>query len=196
MRRGPCTDVRVAVQGVGHVGGYLCDKLHAAGAKLTVTDVNQDTLNDVAGRTGADVVAPDAIYDVDAEVFAPCALGGAINAKTLPRLKATVIAGAANNQLATPQIGRELFEKGLVYAPDYVINGGGIINVAAEVRALEQGEAFDPGWVEGKLARLMETLDEVLQRSKDERRPTHEIADEIARARIDAAKAKRDVARD
>ena len=92
--------VTVAIQGVGHVGGYLCDKLHAAGAKLIVTDVNQDTLRDVAGRTGAEVVAPDAIFDADAEVFAPCALGGAINAETLPRLKAKVIAGAANNQLA------------------------------------------------------------------------------------------------
>ena len=188
------TGVRVAVQGVGHVGGYLCDKLHAAGARLTVTDVNQDTLNAVAGRTGAEVVAPDAIYDVDAQVFAPCALGGAINEKTLPRLKAKVIAGAANNQLASPAIGRELYAKGLLYAPDYVINGGGIINVAAEVRALEQGAAFDPQWVEGKLSRLMETLDEVLTRSKSENRPTHEVADEIALERINAAKAKRDAA--
>jgi leucine dehydrogenase len=189
------TGVAVAVQGVGHVGGYLCDKLHAAGAKLIVTDVNQDTLKAVAERTGAQVVAPDAIYDTEAQVFAPCALGGALNDKTLPRLKARVIAGAANNQLASPDIGRQLFGKGVVYAPDYVINGGGIINVAAEVRALERDESFDPSWVEGKLARLMETLDEVLQRSKADDRPTHEIADEIARARIDAAKAKREAAR-
>jgi leucine dehydrogenase len=189
------TGVAVAVQGVGHVGGHLCDKLHAAGARLTITDVNQDTLKAVAERTGAQVVAPDAIYDADCQVFAPCALGGAINARTLPRLKARVISGAANNQLASPEIGRELFDRGLVYAPDYVINGGGIINVAAEVRALEQGASFDRHWVEGKLARLMETLDEVLQRSRDDGRPTHEIADEIARARIDAAKAEREAAR-
>jgi leucine dehydrogenase len=187
--------VRVAVQGVGHVGGYLCDKLHAAGASLVVTDVNQETLKAVAERTGAEVVAPDAIYDSEAQVFAPCALGGALNDATLPRLKAKVIAGAANNQLASPEIGRRLFERGVLYAPDYVINGGGIINVAAEVRALERGEAFDPAWVETKLARLMETLDEVLSRSREENRPTHEIADEIARARIDEAKAKRDAER-
>ncbi|MGZ8370992.1 MAG: Glu/Leu/Phe/Val dehydrogenase dimerization domain-containing protein [Caulobacteraceae bacterium] len=176
--------VTVAVQGVGHVGGYLCDKLHAAGARLIVTDVNQDTLRAVAERTGAQVVSPEEIAGVDAQVFAPCALGSAINENTLPRLKGKVIAGAANNQLATPEIGRQVFERGMIYAPDYVINGGGIINVASEVRGLERGEAYDPAWVEGKLARLMETLDEVLTRSKADNRPTHEIADEIARARI------------
>lgn len=176
--------VRVAIQGVGHVGSYLADKLAAEGARLIVTDVDAPALRSVAERTGARVVAPDAIYDADADVFAPCALGGAINAQTLPRLKARVIAGAANNQLAAPEVGRMVFERGLTYAPDYVINGGGIINVASEIRGLQRGEAYDPAWVEAKLARLMETLDEVLTRSEAERRPTHEIADAIARARI------------
>jgi leucine dehydrogenase len=176
--------VTVAVQGVGHVGGYLCDKLHAAGARLIVTDVNEETLEAVAERTGARVVAPDAIYDADAQVFAPCALGSAINEQSLPRLKGKVIAGAANNQLASSEIGRRVFDMGLTYAPDYVINGGGIINVASEMRGLQTGEAYDPAWVEAKLARLMETLDEVLTRSRGDGLPTHEIADEIARARI------------
>jgi leucine dehydrogenase len=176
--------VTVAIQGVGHVGAYLADKLHAAGAKLVIADVNQHALEEVAARTGAEVVAPDAIFDADAEVFAPCALGGAINAETLPRLKGRVVAGGANNQLATPEIGRALFERGMLYAPDYVINGGGIINVAAEIRALEQDAAYDPAWVEMKLARLVETLGEVLDQSVAERRPTNEVADQIARARI------------
>lgn len=176
--------VTVAIQGVGHVGAYLADKLHAAGAKLVITDVNQHALDEVAARTGAQVVAPEAIFDADAEVFAPCALGGAVNAETLPRLKGRVVAGGANNQLATPEVGRALFERGMLYAPDYVINGGGIINVAAEIRALDQDAAYDPAWVEAKLSRLVETLGEVLDRSTDEKRPSNEVADEVAKSRI------------
>ena len=178
----------VALQGVGHVGAYLAEKLHRAGAKLVIADVNQQALQQVAAATGARIVEPDAIFDVDAQVFSPCALGGAINARTLPRLKAKVIAGGANNQLESPEIGEALFERGMIYAPDYVINGGGIINVASEVRGLQRDEAYDPQWVEQKLARLMETLDEVLTRSKDEGKPTHEIADAVAEARIRAAR--------
>ncbi len=183
--------VTVAVQGVGHVGAYLAEKLHAAGAKLILTDVNEQALAEVAARTDAKVVAPGAIFDAEADVFAPCALGGAINTSTLPRLKARIIAGGANNQLADPEIGRALFERGMLYAPDYVINGGGIINVAAEIRGLERGEAFDPAWVAAKLDRLMVTLEEVLDRALAEGRPTHEIANEMAKARIAQAAAER-----
>jgi leucine dehydrogenase len=181
---GDVDGVTVAIQGVGHVGAFLAEKLHAAGAKLIIADVNAPALEAVAAATGAKIVPPDAIFDTDADVFAPCALGGAITLETLKRLKARVVAGGANNQLATPEAGEALFAEGRLYAPDYVINGGGIINVAGEIRALEAGGAYDPEWVEGKLSRLMETLDEVFQRSADERRPTHEIAGEIARARI------------
>lgn len=180
--------VTVAIQGVGHVGALLADKLHAAGARLVITDVSTTALREVAARTKAEIVPPAAIFDADAQVFAPCALGGSISLETLARLKARVIAGGANNQLASADAGRALYEKGLIYAPDYVINGGGIINVAGEIRALDQGAAYDPVWVGTKLSRLMQTLEEVLQRSVDERRPTHEIAGEIARARIAAAK--------
>ena len=179
--------VTVAIQGVGHVGAYLAEKLHAAGAKLIITDTNAEALRAVAERTGAKVVSPADIFEAQADVFAPCALGGAINAETLPRLKARIIAGGANNQLATPEIGRALFERGMLYAPDYVINGGGIINVAAEIAALEAGTSFDAAWVATKLDRLTETLDEVLARSIAERRPTHEVANEMAKARIAAA---------
>ena len=178
----------VAIQGVGHVGAILADKLHAAGARLIVSDVDQEALQRIAGRTGARIVAPESIYDAEADVFAPCALGGTISVDSLARLKARVIAGGANNQLAAPEVGRLLFERGLTYAPDYVINGGGIINVASEVHGIQHGHAHNPDWVEGKLSRLMETLDEVLSRSKAEARPTHEIADEIAQARIKAAR--------
>ncbi len=174
----------VAIQGVGHVGGFLADRLKAAGARLVITDVNEPVLREVAARTGAAVVPPLAIFDAEAQVFAPCAMGGAVTLETLGRLKGRVIAGGANNPLASAEVGRALFEKGLTFAPDYVINGGGIINVAAEIRALDRNEAYDPAWVEAKLSRLMLTLDEIFQRSTDERRPTHEIAAGIARARI------------
>jgi leucine dehydrogenase len=179
--------VTVAIQGVGHVGAFLAEKLHAAGAKLVITDVNEEAVRHVAEKTGAKVVAPNLIFDADAEVFAPCALGGAVNADTLPRLKAKVIAGGANNQLADPETGRGVYDRGMLYLPDYVINGGGIINVAGEIRALDRGEAFDPAWVEAKLSRLMETLGEVLDRSKAEHRPTSDVANEIAKARISRA---------
>ena len=181
----------VAIQGVGHVGGLLADKLHAAGARLVVTDVNEAQARAVAQRTGAQMVRPETIFDAEAQVFAPCALGGAVSMETLPRLKARVVAGGANNQLASAEAGRALYEKGMIYVPDYVINGGGIINVAAEIRALDQGGDYDAAWVEAKLSRLMQTLDQVLQRSRDERRPTNEIAGEIARARIAEGRAAR-----
>jgi len=183
--------VTVALQGVGHVGAYLAEKLAAAGARLVITDVNEAALREVAARTGAAIVAPGAIFGVDADVFAPCALGGAINAETLPRLKAKVVAGGANNQLSDSEIGHALFQRGVLYAPDYVINGGGIINVAGEIRALDRGERFDPAWVEARLDRLMGTLEEVLDRSRVEHRPSHEVANEMARARIVGAREKR-----
>ena len=187
VRRGLGRDlkgVRVAIQGVGNVGGGLADRLAAAGARLTIADANAAQADAVARRTGAEVVAPGAIFDVEADVFAPCALGGAISVETLARIKARIIAGGANNQLASAEAGEALFEKGLLYAPDYVINGGGIINVAAEIRALDRGEAYDRAWVDAKLARLTQTLDEILQRSLDERRPTHVIAGQVAKARL------------
>jgi leucine dehydrogenase len=180
--------VTVAIQGLGHVGSTLAGKLAAAGAKLIVTDVNEALAERVAAQTGALTVAPGAIFDTDADVFAPCALGGVLTTETLARLRCRVIAGGANNQIGSLEAGRAIYEKGLIYAPDYVLNGGGIINVAGEIRALDQGRDFDPAWVETKLARLMITLEEVLQRSLDERRPTHEIANEVAKARIAAAR--------
>jgi len=133
------------------------------------------------------VVTPAEIFDAQADVFAPCAMGGAITRETVGRLKGKVVAGGANNQLGDPDAGRLLAERGVLYAPDFVINGGGIINVAAEIRGLQRGEAYDPAWVATKLDRLMETLEEVLDRAERERRTPHEVAVAIAEARIAAA---------
>ncbi len=180
--------VSIAIQGVGHVGAHLAEKLAAAGAKLYVTDLHEATARAVAAKVGAQVVPPHAIYDTEAQVFAPCALGGAVSRETLPRIRAKIIAGAANNQLADPEVGQALYDRGVVYAPDFVLNGGGIINIAAEIRALAAGGVYDPEWVETKLTRMTQTLGEVLERSTRERRPTDVIANEIARERISAAR--------
>jgi leucine dehydrogenase len=169
----------VAVQGVGHVGAYVCGHLAKAGARLTITDVNAEAPAQVAKDTGATVVAPGEIYDVAADIFSPNALGAIINPETLPRLKVKVIAGGANNQLSTPDMGEKVMERGILYAPDYVINGGGIINVAAEISG-----AYDPAWVDGKVQRLVGTLGEVLDQARSEGRATNRVADAIARQRI------------
>ncbi len=174
--------VRVAVQGVGHVGADVCRHLHAAGADLIVADVDGDALRAIAEETGARIVEPNSIYGVDAEIFSPNALGAVVNEATLARFTVKAIAGGANNQLAVPEMGELLRRAGILYAPDYVINGGGIINVASEISGHYSRE-----WVAGKLDRLVATLGDVLDRAADEGRPTNVVADEIARARIAAA---------
>ncbi len=174
----------VAVQGVGSVGGYTALHLAEAGANLVITDIDQEALSDIADRTGAKIVAPDEIYDVDADIFSPNALGAIINADTLKRLKVKVIAGGANNQLKTPAMGESVRQAGILYAPDYVINGGGIINVAAEISG-----SYSREWVDNKLDTLIETLGDVLDDALASGRPTNEVADDIARARLAAAQA-------
>lgn len=169
----------VAVQGVGHVGGYLCDHLAQAGARLIVSDIDHTTLADVAKRTGAEIVEPDAIYNTKADIFSPNALGAVVNEDTVERLSAKVIAGGANNQLVVPEMGELLRRKGVVYAPDYVINGGGIINVAAEI----SGE-YSREWVDSKLDALITSLGKVIDEALSSDRPTNKVADEIARQRI------------
>ena len=174
----------IAVQGVGSVGGYACGHLAEAGANLVITDIDQDALSEVAARTGAKIVAPDEIYDVEADVFSPNALGAIINEDTLKRLKVKVIAGGANNQLVVPEMGEFVRRAGILYAPDYVINGGGIINVAAEISG-----TYSRDWVDQKLDTLIDTLGTVLDDALAAGRPTNEVADEMARARIAAARA-------
>lgn len=169
----------VAVQGVGHVGGLVARKLAMAGANLYISDVNEDALRSIASTTGAKIVSPDEIYDVDADVFSPNALGATINPETLKRLRVKIVAGGANNQLATPEMGEKLRAAGILYAPDYVINGGGIINVASEI----SGE-FSRKWVDEKLDKLMMTLGTVLDEALSMDVPTSEVANQIARKRI------------
>jgi leucine dehydrogenase len=178
----------ISVQGVGHVGGYVCKHLAQAGAKLIICDIDAVSLAQIAEATGAKIVPPDAIYDADADIFSPNALGAILNENTLPRLKVKGIAGGANNQLATPDIGAKLLQRGVLYAPDYVINGGGIINVAAEIRAVSAGEGYDRTWVEAKLSALVHTLAQVLDTALSEGIAPHEVANHMAKTRIAEAR--------
>ena len=171
--------LRIAVQGLGHVGYGLCEHLHRAGAQLIVADINTAVLERAKTELGALIVEPDAIHAAAADIFAPCALGGAISEASLPDIRASIIAGAANNQLATPEMGEACRKRGILYAPDYVVNAGGIINVAAEVSG-----NYDPEWVQSKLDGLEVTLKDVFQRAAEQGIATNLVADEMARTRL------------
>ncbi|GGX79372.1 amino acid dehydrogenase [Litchfieldella qijiaojingensis] len=174
--------VRVAIQGVGHVGTHLARKLYAAGATLVVSDVNEAAAVQLANELGAEVVSPAEIFDVDVDVFAPCALGGVIDETVCERLKARVVAGAANNQLASPDAGRRLHERGILYTPDYAANAGGVIEVAWQLR--RQGYRREA--VMAHIERIEDTLDEIFQRARREHSPPEEIADRVAEERFKA----------
>jgi leucine dehydrogenase len=172
---------RVAVQGVGHVGEYLVKHLTQEGAKVIITDIFEETLKNVANTYGAEVVGPYDIYDVPMDIYAPCALGATINDDTLSRLTCSIIAGAANNQLADEnKHGLEVMQKGILYAPDYALNAGGVINCFSEVSGL----SLD--WAHKKAEEIYATIHTILQRSKDEQTPTFSIANRMAEERIEA----------
>lgn len=169
------------------MGYALAEMLHHAGARLTVTDVNEAMLRRAEQALGATVVGLDDIYAVDCDVFAPCALGATLNDHTIPQLRCAIIAGSANNQLATPAHGEMLRQRGIIYAPDYVINAGGVINVASEV-----GEGgYNEGIVRKRVDAIFETVLTVLQRADAEGIPTNRAADREAKQRIADAKTRR-----
>ncbi len=169
----------VAVQGVGHVGYYLCENLAAEGTKLIVTDIAEDKVARCVDDFGAEAVKPDAIYGVDAEIFAPCALGAIVNSETIPQLKCDIIAGAANNQLATEEDGKAVQERDILYAPDYVINAGGLINVYSELADWTTDRS------KRKAGEIYQTLLEVFELAREEKLTTGEAADRIAERRIE-----------
>ncbi len=180
--------LRVAVQGVGHVGYYLCRYLAEEGAKLIVADIAQDSLDRVVQDFGAEVVAPEAITAAEAEIFAPCALGAVINDETLPLLQAKIVAGSANNQLAEARHGEALRQRGILYAPDYVLNAGGIIIISHEGPGYDEAKAF------AHVAEIRDTLAEIFRRADAAGVATSEAADRLAeeRFRSPAAKASPD----
>ena len=181
---GPDTlkDVSVAVQGFGKVATSLVEHLLAEGARVTVTDVNPAALERARGLNCTVLQDPDAIYDVQADVFAPCALGGVLNCDTIRRLRCKVVAGAANNQLLTPENGRQLWNRGIVYVPDFIINAGGVINLAVEV------DGYDECVARERVRDIEETVTRVLHVSRKHGLPPHEAADRIAEERLERAR--------
>ncbi|TPH12911.1 Leu/Phe/Val dehydrogenase [Litorilituus lipolyticus] len=173
FNRDELTDLTVAVQGLGSVGFALCEHLHKAGAKLIVTDISKEALDKAATEFGASIVELDEIYHQDADIYAPCALGATINDNTIDQFKVKIIAGCANNQLAESKHDQALVERGILYAPDYVINAGGIINVS-----FENDYCADKSTK--KVEEIYQTLLEIFTKADHEKRPTGIIADEMA----------------
>jgi leucine dehydrogenase len=172
----------IAVQGCGHVGFYLSKELHAAGAKLLVTDIDPARMQRVVEATGATVVGLDDIYGVQADIFAPCALGGIINDSTIPQLKVEIVAGAANNQLLDDRHGDALEARGILYAPDYVANAGGVINVYSELTGWSRDRALR------KADEIYQTVLSVFRLAKETGIPTYMAADRVAEQRINAVR--------
>ena len=171
----------IAVQGVGHVGEYLVKHLAAEKANVVITDIHEETLKRVANEYGVKVVAPNEIYDVPMDIYAPCAMGATINDETLSRLKCSIISGAANNQLAIEQKhGLEVMNRGIIYAPDYTINAGGVINCFSEV------EGLSSEWAHTKAEEIYTTILNIVHRSKEANIPTYQIANKMAEERIAA----------
>ncbi|MDE3126677.1 MAG: Glu/Leu/Phe/Val dehydrogenase [Gemmatimonadota bacterium] len=169
----------VAVQGCGHVGYYLCKELHEAGAKLVVTDIDAERVKRVVADFGARGVDLDAIYAVEADIFAPCALGAVLNDQTIPQLKVEIVAGAANNQLLDEEKhGKALAKKGILYAPDYVANAGGVINVYSELAGWTSERAFR------KADEIYDTVLRVFAIAKQDKVGTYLAADRLAEMRI------------
>ncbi|WP_282937737.1 Glu/Leu/Phe/Val dehydrogenase dimerization domain-containing protein [Paenibacillus sp. RC67] len=171
-------NITVAVQGLGKVGSFLCRYLHGAGARLIVTDVDDQRVRNAVQQYGAAAVHPDHIYACACDIFAPCALGAILNDSTIPQLQCRIIAGAANNQLAEEKHGIMLNDAGILYAPDYVINAGGIIVTAAELNG------YDESIARRQVERISATLSTVYQASLSEGIATSAAADKLAEQRL------------
>jgi leucine dehydrogenase len=176
LKRKSFKGVKVAIQGVGHVGLFLGRRLREAGCELVVCDVDRARQDAAAKELGARVCDPEAVYYQDVDVYAPCALGATVNDKTLPQFRCKVIAGGANNVLKDPRHGRVLLERGIAYAPDYVINAGGVINVSFELLPGGYDEEASTRKVEG----IYGTLKEILAIARDKEITTAEAADHLA----------------
>lgn len=168
----------VAVQGVGNVSFTLCKYLHEEGARLIVTDINKEAVSRAVEAYGATAVDPGEIIQAECDIYAPCALGATINDESLPLLRAKVVAGAANNQLKEPRHGDALHEMGIVYAPDYVINAGGVINIADELNGYNKERAFK------QIAKIYDSITRVLEISQLSGIPAYAAADQLAEERI------------
>ena len=173
----------IAIQGAGNVGYHLAKELHRAGARLIVTDMDVERVKRVVSETGAHAVATDEIYGQQADIFAPCALGAVVNDRTIPQFRCEIVAGAANNQLLEDRHGELLEEKGILYAPDYVANAGGVINVYSELAGWSRERSLR------KADEIYHTVLNVFEIAKQDGLPTYKAADRLAERRIAAVRA-------
>src|SRR3954462_1551779 len=171
-----------SIQGCGSVGSYLAKELHEAGALLIVSDIDSAKAAKVSKATGAKIVQGDTIFSADADIFSPCALGGIINDTTIPKLKVRIVAGGANNQLLEERHGDELMRRGILYAPDYVANAGGVINVYGEVAGWDAQKALD------KADDIYDTVLKVFDIAEQMNVPKYEAADRLAERRLAEAR--------
>ena len=178
LKRNDLDGVHVAIQGAGHVGYYLAKELHERGARLTMCDINQMTLQRCVDEFAVNICSPTEIYDLDADVFAPCALGAILNLNTIKRLRVSIVAGSANNQLAHQHHGVLLHERGILYAPDFLINAGGLIYVAAVYDHADLKTAND------QVGDIYNTVTKVFEQASQENCATNEIAERIALERL------------
>lgn len=176
-------DVTVAVQGVGHVGYHLCRFLNEEGARLIVCDMNQEAVNRVVTEFNATAVGVNEIYDVTCDIYAPCALGATLNETTIPKLKCCVVAGAANNQLKMESDADELLKRGILYAPDYLVNAGGVISVYNEFTGITSNE-YSMNMAQ---RRIYSTSMKVYDKAEKEGISTHLAANRIAEERMNMA---------
>ncbi|NNM15268.1 MAG: leucine dehydrogenase, partial [Bacteroidia bacterium] len=173
----------VVVEGVGKVGRHLIQRLVKEGAKVYVTDINQEAIKNVTEKFDVTYVKPGEQFDVDMDIYAPCALGATVNDDTIPRLNCKVIAGAANNQLKKEKIhGPALLEKGVIYAPDFLINAGGLINVYSELEGYNRKKALNA------TENIYDVTSHILNKSREENIPTYLAAKIIAEKRIEDIK--------
>ena len=177
-RTSELSGLTVAIQGCGNVGYHLAKLLHGDGVKLVVSDVNSENLSRVVDEFGAEAVAPNEIFSVKADVFAPCALGGVLNDETIPQLKVQIVAGSANNQLLEERHGTMLRDRSILYAPDYVANAGGVMNGCTELLGWTDAQA------ESKIVAIYDTLLRIFQSAEDEGITPNEAADRLAEERL------------
>lgn len=178
LQRDDLKNLHIAIQGVGHVGYDLAIDLHKYGAKLTVCDRNPAAVQRCVDEFGATAVSLNEIYSVPCDVFAPCALGAILNDDTIPRLTTTIVAGSANNQLAEPRHAQALADRGILYAPDYVINAGGLIHALAEYKNTSLEET------DQQIQHIYDILLTLFERAENEGKPTSVVADMIAQERL------------
>lgn len=173
---------KIVVQGIGHVGENLVRDVLKEGAKVFIADLNEENLKRISKETGAEVIATDAVYTHDMDIYAPCALGATLNTENLGKLKCAVIAGAANNQLAEETVhGKMIMDKGMIYAPDFLINAGGLINVYSEFKG-----DYNRSKALSQTEKIYDVTLSILKKSKEEKIPTYLAAVRLAEARIES----------